>query len=352
MPELYDPDLKLKVPDFERAVLLARSDKLAFQALLGSEVKATSNPFFWPVETPKDSAVKGYKDGQKHTPGNSVQPDQLQGACQEIREDYAIGWQAQQVETYSRHNNPAYQKKRAMERLLVQREKLLLSAQDMVLPAQDTAPLARGAVNWLRPKPAGGADPQGSGVRVPDDYRTLPGAFFDGYLDALDADAFEDLVATVATYLRDSADFTFFCGNKVKRRMSGWLTKSDADSGAMPVVVQKDGRPFTFNQTVDVFKFDTATVRAIQSYNIAWTLTDGDPAKSVASATTPLAGLLIDPKLWRIRRLAPMQWVPIDDEGQGDSGFYREMVGLCCLNPRANGLVLPTGAITPAGNGG
>ena len=351
MPALYDPALNLKVADFERAVLLARSDRLPFQALLPSEVKATSNPYFWPVETPIDSAVAGHKDGQRHTPATSVQPDQLQGVCEELREDYAVGWQAQHVETYTRHNRPEYQKKRAMQRLLVQREKLLLSAQDMVLPANDTAPLARGAINWLMPKPAEGTDPQASGVRVPDKYRTLSASYFDGYLDALDADAFEALVASIAAYRREAADLTLFCGQTLKRKMSGWLTKSDSDSGAMPVTVQKDGRPFAFNQTVDVFKFDAGTVRAMQSFYLGWTLSAGSPAASAAVSKTATSGLLIDPTLWRIRRLAPMEWVEIADEGQGSSGFYREMVGLCCLNPASNGLILPAGATTPAQGG-
>ena len=354
MAALYDPDLKLKVPDFERAVLLARAARTPFQALLRSEVNATSNPFYWPVETPQDSAVTGYKDGQKHTPSKSSQPDQLLGCAEEVREDYGLGWQAQQVNTYTRHNTPSYQKKRAMERLLIQREKLLLSAQNMVLPADNTAPLARGAVNWLMPKPQAGDDPQGSSetIRVPDKYRTAATSYFDGYLDALDAATFEDLVESIAEYKRADVDLTFFCGNKIKRKMSGWLSKSDADSGAMPVTVQKDGKPFTYNQTVDVFKFDSGTVRAIQNYYIAWTLSTGSPIVSEKGAKTSLAGLLIDPALWCIRRLAAMEWVQLADEGQGSSGFYREMVGLECRNPAANGLVLPAGATTPAGNGG
>jgi hypothetical protein len=352
MPALYETDLVSRLPEVEDSIVMAKADDHPFTALIGSPKESVAKLFSWLGLTGQNPVVSAYADSSKHTPSNSRKPTQLYGMCQELRDDYAVGRQAEAQGTYGDYNNPVKQRKWALERLYLQLERVLCSTQEQVDSAATggagTAPTSgpkmRGAFACLWPKDAAG-DPQNF-LAFADAFRTLDAASFFGALSAFTPDVLKGILKAISEAQGKKASLMMLGGVTLVDRMAQMFIERDIQASGLPftVATKRNDEMFKIDLTVDTYKFTTGVVRTAVSYNLAYNLSTGLP-----TTQTPLAGLLMDPSKWKLRKNFPLEHVPLDDEGQGKSGFYRMMPGLECQMPLHQGIIYPSGLTTPEG---
>lgn len=333
MPALYEPDLVMRMEDVESMVVMANSDANPFIGLVKNGKKTTNKLFSWGADEDPDVPVTDYADGVEQTDFVSEQPDRLYGMTQEMREGFAVGRQAEAESTFTKHNDPVVQKKKALKRLYRQLEVASCSAQEQRDATSSLGSRMRGAFAAL--------SAYGSGTQVflpfAESMACTAAQLYTGATGDWDDDALERMLVEIASRQKESTEFVLLCGIQLKRAMSNWVKRDASASGAYNVSIRKPNEQFIVDNVVDVFKMDGGTVRSMVSYNLML-----NTATGAASAQTPWAGLLIQPNYWKFREFFGLELKEIEDKGQGKSGFYRIMKGLQCSMPRRNGYILPT----------
>ena len=349
MSALYEPDLTMPTPDVERTIIMAQADKHPLTAMLGQPKKSVSLRFSWPALLRSNPTVSANKDGDVQDEFNTVQPTELFGYVQEIREGWGIGMQAEAVQTYSGHNSPAFQQKKALERMYTKIERLLGSRQEQRksvgtgTAAPTTASLARGLLTALLPSTVAGqtVDP------FDDAFRVRPDAYFGGAIGAFTGDKLAAILAAIASYQGEKAHLMMLCGATLDSTMAAWVQKDLQASGPFNVTTRKFGESFDVNLAVNVFKFQHGTVKTISSYDLAFDLTTG-----LSTALTANAGVLLNTTYIKLRNAMPLKHLSPDQEtGAGKRGFYTQAIGLEVQAPYTCGLVLPGVAADGSGSG-
>lgn len=346
MPGLFDYDLRLKVDDIEKTIHLALADKFPFIAAIGSAKGATNKLYQWNAIRNDAGAITAVKDGVRVTDNDLTfaQPLTMAGYAQEIREAWGIGRQAGANTTHTSHNTPAWQKKAALERLTRKQSKLLLSAQEQVVGTANAAYKTRGIFSVL--DPVSGSIQTGLAPQKYDpSLRVRDAAYFGGVITDLTAAKFEEMLDAAAEYLGDSLNLVGFCGLSLHKRMSQWTNYDQKASGQYTVSTRKSGEKIDVDLAVDVFKFNSGTVRVVNEYNLLCDLTTG---KTTAASTN--AGVFIDPQDFLVRQFQPLTHTDLKDEGQGKSGFYSWDGGLEARLP-SKSLVVRATATASADSG-
>ena len=339
MSELYEPDLTLPTPDVERTIIMAQADKHPLTAMIGQPKKSVATRFSWPGLLRSNPTVAGVVDGAVQTEFNTVQPTELVGYCQEIREGWGIGMQAAAVQTYSGHNTPAFQQKKALERLFTKLERLISSRQEQQKPvgtgtgAPSAAPLTRGIITALLPATVAGQTQDAFDAA----FRVRDAAYYGGAIGSVTGVRLAGILTAIAAYQGEKADMMMLCGATLDSTMAAWVQKDLQASGPFMVSTRKFGESFDVNMAVNVFKFQHGTVKTVTSYDLAYDLTTGLP-----TALSANAGLILNRNYIRLRKAMDLRHLsPDKDSGAGEHGFYTQMVGLEVQAPYTCGLVLP-----------
>lgn len=331
---LYEYDLKLKMEDVEKTVILANAWAYPMTALIKHEQPTTNKLFTWPGRANPKTPPTAYYEGQTQTDKNHEQSDPMYGMCQEMREPWALGQQAEWEQTHTKENNPVVQKKLALARLYGQLEVVISSLQEQQDGASETPPKLRGAFAALSPYLAVGDVQQFQPFLTK--LRCDAGHAFTGDTDDFDSDVVDAILAHMYKGSNEVADLVHLCGISLKKKMSDWLQYDQAASGAFNVSTRKKNEQFDIDNTVDVFKFEGGTVRNMLSNSLLRDLDTGEP-----TAATYWSGLLLNTDLWKIRQNAKLEHKDLPDLGGGRHGFYRFMKGLQCSMPRRNGYIMP-----------
>ena len=334
MPALTEEILANEMPQVERAVRFGYARKYPLSALANEAGNPDNSHFFWNAYYLPDEAVDGVVDGTKTEADRSEQTVQVASFTQEIREDWAVSRRGAAVKTHDAHNTPAWQMKRALEKLYRKKEIVIGSRQDLQLQvkASNTPQLTRGLLNILLPKNVSGQAVQ----PVPDVARLRDAAYFGGNLSALTPETFRAMLKAAATHFGGEVQLTGFCGPDLKAQMAGWVYRDTEASGSKAYRVVQGDEAAKLNLTVDVFKFGEGEVTTILDFWLACDLATG--AKTGLSAT---AGVFIEPRELFTYTLQSLNHTPITDQGQGKSGFYALDFGLGYGMPSKALLVLP-----------
>lgn len=352
MAALYETDLNMKMEDVDRTSILAQADKLPLTAMMATQRESAAKRFTWTGLLNANPTVTAYPDAFKQTAFANQQPIPMYGFCQEFREGWGVGRQTEAAGTYTRHNDPVWQKKRALERLLRQGERAYSSRQEQVDQtagsgagtAPDAGSKLRGVLAALTPKGVTG-DPQAVDV-FHDDVRTLEAAYYAGALSGFDAEAMETILVAISEAQGEPVDLFGLLGLSLKTAMGKWIQRDLQASGTFPVSTVKNGDQFKYNAVVDFFKFEAGVVRTALTYHLAYNLGTG-----AATDYTARSGILVDKNGFDLRTHFPLEHVEIQDEGQGRSGFYRKMVGTQANMPRRCGMIYIDSDTTPEAPG-
>ena len=345
MPALTEEILRNEMPEVERAVRFGYARKYPLSALAREAGKPDNSHFYWNAYYLPDTPVEGVVDGTRTTADTSEQTLQVVGYTQEIRQDWAVSRRGKAVKTHDAHNTPAWQMKRALEKLYRKKEIAIGSRQDLQeqVKASNTPQLLRGLLNILLPKNVAGQVLH----PVPDEARLRNGAYYGGALANLTADAFRDMLKEAAMYFGGEVELTGFCGPDLKAQMASWVYRDATSSGTKAYRTVVGDQEMKLNLDVDVFKFGEGVVTTVLDFWLAC-----DVATGARTALSAQAGVFIEPRELFTHTLQGLSHTSIDDEGQGDGGFYAIDFGLGYGMPSKALLVLPGVAATQNQAGG
>lgn len=334
MPALTEEILTNEMPQVERAVRFGYARKYPLSALAKEAGKPDNSHFFWNAYYLPDEGVEGVVDGTKTAPDKSEQTVQVASFTQEIREPWAVSRRGAAVKTHDAHNTPAWQMKRALEKLYRKKEIVIGSRQDLQAQAKasSTPQLTRGLLNIMLPKNVAGQTLQ----PVPDAARLRNDSYWGGALADLTPDAFRSMLKAAASYFGGEVELTGFCGPDLKAQMAAWVYRDATASGTKAYRTVQGDAQMSLNLDVDVFKFGEGVVTTVLDFWLACNVATG--AKTELSAS---AGVFIDPRELFTYTLQGLNHTAIADEGQGKSGFYALDFGVGYGMPSKGLLVLP-----------
>jgi len=306
--------------------------KQPFLALLKELKKPAQKITHWATEDLDDSGgYEGTLDGADVTAYGHALRGNLSSVAQWIRKPWMVSHYADNTDAYGIKNERAYQKQKAQARLRNAIEQVLLSEQDAALESGETPNRLRGVGSWLANSGHSSDFPVAADLVVPTNCL---------YTAAL-ADFSEDdleLMLRNASILRDSAvTLDAFVGPALKARMTDFASHDPnaSDTNAALRQFNQNGADGEFLSAIDVFKFDSGTVRAHLSYHLFRTRTAGARTATVSNNS----GYFLDMSKWAIRFLDKINHSDLANGGGGERGFYHATPTLVCGVPKGQCMV-------------
>jgi len=207
------------------------------------------------------------------------------------------------------------------ESFLQMRERIMLSAQTPILAddAADGKYRTTGGFTWLNPTQPGTL------FDVPATCRLTAAQFHSSTLAALTETAFRNLMAATAERINTTAKWTGLVGLTLARQMSAWAGLVAVTTGLRAV---RDMESETLKNVVTSFKWPEGQVDIQTHFRLAC-----DPLTGLKTDYSPRSGLFIDPEMWRVAHMQPIEHKDGLDQGGGPRGWWEDMFVLQCLQP-------------------
>lgn len=280
----------------------------------------------WGAYFPSDGGDIGRKEGEDKLDGfGSNVPVTLRSVVQLNRSQ---GWMLTDL---AKRTSAAYARSEAQriaqqkasdgEAFLQMREKVMLSAQTPILAddAGDGKNRTTGAFTWLNPTQPGTL------FDVPAKCRLLASQWHSSTLAALTETVFRDMMAATAERIDGTSKWTGIVGLALARQMSSWAGLVTTVTG---LSAGRNLADETLKNVVTSFKWPEGQVDILTSFRLLCSTTTG--AKTAYSSRS---GMFIDPEMWRLAAMQPIEDKDGLDQGGGPRGWWEDMFVLQCLQP-------------------
>lgn len=334
-------------PDYHDGVIASRMEDLQLQTIIG---RIKGMPLDWEQKV----QVKAFPKARNAAVAEGV--DFNRTSVKEY-DDYVLAHVMEifRSEGYrvTRHREkmPGHNDKKGMtkaqkqvldaQNLALSIEVAALSDQEAVEYGSTKKPIMRGAACWLKPKGNATTAAQVHAV-YPIPLDLVPTAGFDGDVKATVTEAFFKQQCITAKKQRGTGNMSLvgMVGIDLKDQMSGWLAAaSNINTGKLNRTQPADKK--ILQLICDDFVFDGVRVHVLNDDHVNNDVT-GENATWAADTASYLSGIFIDPTMWGIATLDPMQHYNIVDEGGGPGGWHESTLRLTCLNPMGQFRILDT----------
>lgn len=325
MPGLFEADIvatDLQLHEQGDALIRAVKVDTPFTRMVKKGKTQVNKLASWGAYFPSDGADIARREGDDKTDGfGSNVPVTLKSVVQLNR---SPGWMLTDLAkrtgaafAKSEAQRIAQQKLADAELFLQMREKVMLSAQAAVLAdtAADGKNRTTGAFKWLDPTQAGD-------FAVPVKCRTLATQWL---TSTPDETAFRNAMAATAERINGTSKWTGLVGLSLARTMNAWAGLVSPVTGLQAVRNLGDE---TLKNVVTSFKWVEGQIDLLVHYRLLC-----DTLTGAATAYSSKSGLFIDPEMWRVAAMQPIEDKDGVDQGGGPRGWYEDMFVLQCLQP-------------------
>ena len=280
----------------------------------------------WGAYFPNEGGDIGRKEGEDKTDGfGSNKPVTLRSVVQLNR---SPGWL---ITDLAQRTGTAYAKTEAQriaeqkaadgESFLQMRERLMLSAQTPILAddAGDSKHRTTGMFTWLNPTQPGTL------FDVPTACKLTSAQFHSTTVALLTETAFRNLMAATAERINGTTKWTGLVGLTLARHMSAWAGLVDTVTG---LNTNRNMQDETLKNVVTSFKWPEGQVDIQTHFRLAC-----NPLTGAKTAYSPRSGAFINPEMWRVAHMQPIEHKDGLDQGGGPRGWWEDMFVLQCLQP-------------------
>lgn len=347
------------------ADLLSRIDNRGTPAtsIIPKGQEPTNTLFEWSVDDHEAPANAGHVDGvdllrrsddNSSTDFGNMSPDRTKcaGRIQIFQKAFGVSTLAQQVSDVAGVGRKAEMKesiKKALVSLKRGIEAQICSESDSQADNGTVPYLTRGLFSWVGQTGSGATTAQPSDLTIPTLAQTPAAQVFRGNIDATAPNGFnesdmQDLLEALFNSTGGNSNYQLLCGTKLKRRFTTFATYDPGLTNTTALrTYNQDSTSKKIVQTVDVFVGDFGQVDLIPSHWLRYGTDDGgDDTEDDQNARKNGSGLILDSSLLRLRYNSLPSFHQLDDEGGGEKGFVRAILGLQVTNPKGLGAIVDT----------
>jgi hypothetical protein len=282
-----------------------------------SRKKATASYFEWSMDKLAAPSVEGVYPGADQTSFTDKYADlaRIGNYCVELRRDGAVtDWQ--EAVDSATGAKMAGAKVKAVKELKRDLEANLMGTQDRAAGDNaGTKPQSRGLGDWI--DSAGPAD-------IPSDYRTPSGSIHAS--GTFNETAMKDIIASVYRQNGEDANLTLVADTALRRVVSGFAEGTGSTNTTQRSINQNaDG---SLMATVSYYESDQGVVRVVNM----------NPA-CAPDTTNKDTGYFIPAGALSLYELIPLNYMPFENKGGGETFLYKWVGGLAVRHPGELGKV-------------
>ena len=314
MAGLYEADQAVPVKDYGDELFVVQSHETPKMRLMGTGSKMTQMLQEWEAESRQRVGFSGVKDGEAIAAYNAQTAKAMIAYGSYLREAIKVTKVMSLTSTAGIKDQWKHQRIEALKRIREAMERQFGSTVEMQRGASNAEYNQRGAFAWLI------ASLQSVNA-VDSSLMPASACIHTAALSALDADAFEDMIAAAAAQVGHAVNLQGFVGPTLKSHMSSWGQKAtlvDVSGSSVHALQQFSiaASEKRLIKMVNTFEFDHGTVEVMPDYNLACDSTTG-----ADSAYTPYSGLFLDMEVWKKRFLQPVSEWELPDDATGKRGY-------------------------------
>jgi len=319
---------------WEDVIYTNQAFETPFLALLPRDKKPVQKEMNWPVMNRGASGYAGTMDGADVDSFRHQNRDSLKSLCQWFREPWMVTHFADLTKSWGVKDEAKFQAKEALTRLKMQIEQALLSNMDCVAESGVDQPNeTRGAFMWLE----NDATAISTEYPIGANYRVSAACEYTGAVASFTDDELEDRLIAASNQMKKARTWDAQVGLDLKAQMDSY-TQHDPDATTTNASLKsfvQNASDKSFLKQVDFFQFSPGIVRTHINYNLYCAKADG-----AASAYSPKSGLFLDMDQWKIAFMAGVASHRFENRGGGPRGFHDATLGLKCLMPRGQAVVV------------
>ena len=361
---IFTKNKVMRIPDYYDGIIRTNTHRMPFQAIL----KRGATPIDWTQEVQLEGATISYAMAAAEggiwdqSKIGKRMDGTLKHELEKIRS--ILGWSVtDESEKMPNHNEKKGEKARAKdirkdgEEVILSWEHIISSAQEAVErgDADDNVAKTRGLLCWLAALKCNEGETEAQAAKRIHPVHTInpkfmPRCGFEGDVKSdatFNEDVFADMLEDMANEQGDNMlSLTMLAGGKLKRKMSGWLTKVKATTGVENAYRLNLAAGTKKKSLIcDIFEYDAAMVRVIRDNHLNCTLKAADSKGIQYFEHTDAAkwcGALIRPEFWAMETFTPLTNVVMPKVGDQECGYHKMIARLACRNPLAQGRIMHT----------